>query len=65
MPPSQVLCTGDEAEAPGADRSSHYFYTSMVLPMSTFALAIGRWKCVQVISPEKVGGEPGLAREWD
>ena len=27
----------------------HYFFTQMVLPMSTFALAIGRWSMVQII----------------
>lgn len=25
-----------------------YFYTSMLLPLSTFALAIGKWKCMEI-----------------
>ena len=27
----------------------HYFFTQMVMPMSTFALAIGHWDMIQVI----------------
>ncbi len=53
-----VLCTGDRngfvlpTEVP-TRRKSHYFYTSMVLPMSTFAMAVGRqWKCVELVSED-------------
>ena len=31
------------------DSKHHYFFTQMVLPMSTFALAIGPWDMVQII----------------
>ena len=36
-----VLCTGD-ANASISDEGEHYFYTQMILPMSTFAVAIGQ-----------------------
>ena len=31
----------------------HYFYTQMVLPMSTFALAIGKWKVIDILTENK------------
>ena len=55
----EVLCSGDEDAVidalAAADTSArtHYFYSSMVLPMSTFSLAIGRWKCVELVTKEE------------
>ena len=56
----EVLCSGDEdaeIEALTSEdsfpRRRHYFFSSMVLPMSTFSLAIGRWKCVQLVTKEE------------
>ena len=51
----EVLCSGDEdaevdTSTSAEDPRTHYFYSSMVLPMSTFSLAIGKWKCVQLVS---------------
>jgi len=44
-----VITTGDQ---PGHiltdDQHKSYFYTVMLLPMSTFALAVGRWNCHKV-----------------
>ena len=50
-----VLCTGDEdavitSAAAGGDQ--HYFFTQMVLPMSTFAVAIGQWSSLYLVKPE-------------
>ena len=51
-----VLATGDavgeihDSEDDGL--VENYFYTQMVLPMSTFALAIGPWKVVEIL-PQK------------
>jgi hypothetical protein len=48
-----VLTTGDvdgEIHQSTDGLVEHYFYTQMVLPMSTFALAIGNWKIVDVLS---------------
>jgi hypothetical protein len=48
-----VLTTGDTngqiLRRPG-ELVENYFYTQMVLPMSTFALAIGKWKVVEIIT---------------
>ena len=56
----EVLCSGDEdavvdplASAGRFVRRTHYFYSSMVLPMSTFSLAVGRWKCVRLVTREE------------
>ena len=56
----EVLCSGDVdavidpiTPAEGRCARTHYFYSSMVLPMSTFALAIGRGKCVQLVTKEE------------
>jgi aminopeptidase O len=50
-----VVCTGDEdGKVVSRDDGmrAHYFFTSMVLPMSTFAVAVGRWQCVQLVTRE-------------
>ena len=48
-----MFCTGDEVcEVISEDDShrSHYAFTEMVLPMSTFAVAIGKgWECVTIV----------------
>jgi len=49
----QVFCTGDEEGCPEPcqeGRVSWYFYTRMVLPMSTFALAIGQWEILTLVT---------------
>jgi hypothetical protein len=46
----QVLCTGDQ-NAELTSRKEFYFYTQMVLPMSTFAVAIGKWAVDQIVNP--------------
>lgn len=46
-----VVTTGDDT---GLETDAGtYFYTSMVLPMSTFALAIGKWRCIQISFPSE------------
>lgn len=48
-----VLCTGDNqddfVQNQGID--SYYFYTNLILPMSTFAIAIGIWKKEAILEP--------------
>ena len=44
-----VLCTGDEDAV--VNDGEHYFFTQMVLPMSTFAVAIGHWDMSTLVSP--------------
>ena len=39
-----VLSTGDE-QGFSTNQNGMYFYTQTVLPLSTFALAIGKWQC--------------------
>ena len=41
-----ILCTGDINPQPS--KGQQYFYTQMILPMSTFAVAIGSWKCADL-----------------
>ena len=55
IPEYEVFCTGDEVcqvspstESPA--HKTHYAFTQMVLPMSTFAIAIGKgWECVTIV----------------
>jgi len=57
----QVFCTGDEegvmARTGTGREVSWYFYTRMVLPLSTFAVSIGRWRVVTVVSREDAAKE--------
>ncbi len=50
--PYKVFCTGDEAGRPLTEDRT-YFFTTMVLPMSTFALAIGEWQVETLVDSEK------------
>ena len=43
-----VLCTGDQNATIDQEHQDHYFYTQMILPMSTFAVAIGKWTVLEV-----------------
>ena len=43
-----LLCTGDK-NGHKTDDGQYYFYTQMVLPMSTFAVAIGKWFISSII----------------
>ena len=46
-----VTTTGDEI---GIETDAGtYFYTSMLLPVSTFALAIGKWQCIEIPFPSE------------
>ena len=52
-----VLSTGDE-QGLLIDQTGMYFYTQTVLPLSTFALAIGKWQCRNVeicLNPNSTG----------
>lgn len=40
------VTTGDEEGI--VTESGTYFYTRMLLPISTFAIAIGKWQCIQI-----------------
>lgn len=40
------ITTGDNAGT--VTENGTFFHTSMLLPMSTFAIAIGKWRCVQI-----------------
>lgn len=42
-----VLSTGDE-QGFSTKQNEMYFYTQTVLPLSTFALAIGKWECRKI-----------------
>ena len=44
-----ILCTGDQNAMIDLN-GNHYFYTQMILPMSTFAVAIGKWTVVEFSS---------------
>ena len=44
----RVLTTGDETGEATSDNQI-YFYTRMILPLSTLALAIGQWKCHEIV----------------
>jgi len=48
-----VLCTGDNQDDVLLDNGndSHYFFTNLILPMSTFAIAIGSWKKEAILEP--------------
>ena len=46
-PEFSILCTGDENGQLYEDQ--YYFYTQMILPMSTFAIAIGSWKSIDLL----------------
>ena len=46
-----VLCTGEEEAELSSDDDLYYHkfsHTSFVLPMSTFALAIGKWSVITI-----------------
>ena len=45
-PDVSILCTGDQNAQ--ISKKDHYFYTQMILPMSTFAVAIGSWKSINL-----------------
>ena len=47
-PSLTVLTTGDEPTALSVGSQGwNYFFTSMLLPLSTFSLAIGHWNCLK------------------
>ena len=46
IPDVSILCTGDKNAQ--LSTNGHYFYTQMILPMSTFAVAIGSWKSLNL-----------------
>ena len=43
-----ILCTGDQNAIVDQTTQDHYFFTQMILPMSTFAIAIGQWTVLEV-----------------
>ena len=49
----KIFCTGDE-NALVNDNGEHYFFTQMILPMSTFAVAIGKWSIIKVCSGKSI-----------
>ncbi len=52
---TKFFCTGDEDAIVGANGENsdgvleYYFFTRMVLPMSTFAVAAGRWTVTKIV----------------
>ena len=52
-PKHTILCTGDENPQVLSD-GNHYFYTQMILPMSTFAVAISAWEVSDIVGQESL-----------
>ena len=60
-PNACVLCTGDQDGVREGD--SHYFYTEMTLPMSTFALAVGHWESHTVVADKECSVDGDRSRK--
>ncbi len=56
-----VLCTGDEDGI--LMEKGHYFYTQMILPMSTFAVAIGKWSAIDLVLPTPNNPKIGVCKK--
>lgn len=58
-----VLCTGDHNGLTVSDNPHHhYFYTQMVLPMSTYAVAIGNWSIKTIVSLDQCSSSSSESR---
>lgn len=52
LPNATILCTGDDNGKICDEDGYHYFFTQMILPMSTFAVAISVWKSTILVDSD-------------